>query len=39
MLRLLEQQIDAAERFEAFVADARRADARMREIGKSMNVS
>lgn len=34
MLRLLEEQVRAAERFDAFVADARKADARMQESGK-----
>ncbi|MEO5764822.1 MAG: hypothetical protein ABIR52_05890 [Casimicrobiaceae bacterium] len=34
MLRLLESQVEAAERFEQFVADARRADQRMQETGQ-----
>ena len=34
MLRLLEEQVQAAERFDAFVADARKADERMQESGK-----
>ena len=34
MLRLLEEQIEAAERFEQFVADARQADRRMEESGQ-----
>ena len=34
MLRLLEEQIQAAERFEQFVADARQADQRMLESGE-----
>lgn len=34
MLRLLEQQVQAAERFEQFVADARQADQRMQENGQ-----
>jgi predicted transcriptional regulator len=34
MLRLLEDQVQAAERFEQFVADARQADQRMQESGK-----
>ena len=33
MLRLLEEQVAAAERFEQFVADARVADAQMQETG------
>jgi predicted DNA-binding protein len=33
MLRLLEKQVEAAERFEQFVADARQADRRMQESG------
>ena len=33
MLRLLEEQVQAAERFEKFVADARQADRRMQESG------
>lgn len=33
MLRLLEEQVQAAERFEEFVADARQADERMQESG------
>jgi predicted DNA-binding protein len=33
MLRLLEDQVEAAERYEQFVSDARAADARMRESG------
>ncbi len=33
MLRLLEQQVESAERFEQFVAEARVADERMRESG------
>ena len=33
MLRLLEEQVQATERFEAFVADARKADERMQENG------
>ncbi len=33
MLRLLEEQVEAAERFEQFVAAARQADARMQESG------
>jgi predicted transcriptional regulator len=33
MLRLLEEQVAAAERFEQFVADARLADAQMLETG------
>ena len=34
MLRMLEQQVQAAERFEKFVADARQADQRMQESGQ-----
>ena len=34
MLRLLEQQVEAGERFEQFVADARQADRSMRESGQ-----
>src|SRR5205823_6913402 len=34
MLRLLEVQVQAAERFEKFVADARQADRRMHESGQ-----
>jgi predicted DNA-binding protein len=34
MLRLLEKQVEAAERFERFVADARQADQRMQESGQ-----
>src|SRR5258708_33742649 len=34
MLRLLEKQVQAAERFEQFVADARQADQRMQESGQ-----
>ena len=34
MLRLLEEQIQSAERFEQFVADARQADQRMLESGE-----
>ena len=34
MLRLLENQVEAAERFEQFVADARQADQRMQESGQ-----
>jgi predicted transcriptional regulator len=34
MLRLLENQVQAAERFEQFVADARQADQRMQESGQ-----
>ena len=34
MLRLLETQVQAAERFEQFVADARQADQRMQEGGQ-----
>jgi predicted DNA-binding protein len=34
MLRLLESQVEAAERFEQFVADARQADQRMQESGQ-----
>jgi hypothetical protein len=34
MLRLLEDQVQAAERFEQFVADARLADQRMQESGQ-----
>lgn len=34
MLRLLEAQVEAAERFEQFVADARHADQRMQESGE-----
>ena len=33
MLRLLEERVQAAERFEKFVADARQADQRMQESG------
>lgn len=33
MLRLLEEQVVAAEQFEQFVADARAADAQMQETG------
>jgi predicted DNA-binding protein len=33
MLRLLEDQVQAAERFEQFVAEAREADERMQESG------
>lgn len=33
MLRLLEKQIEATERFEQFLADAQRADERMRDDG------
>jgi predicted DNA-binding protein len=34
MLRLLEAQVESAERFEQFVADARHADQRMQESGQ-----
>ena len=34
MLRLLENQVQTAERFEQFVADARQADQRMQESGQ-----
>ena len=34
MLRLLEEQIQAAERFEQYVADAAKADQRMQESGE-----
>ncbi len=34
MLRLLEKQVETAERFEQFVTDARQADQRMRESGQ-----
>ena len=34
MLRSLEAQVEAAERFEQFVADARHADQRMQESGQ-----
>lgn len=34
MLRLLEKQVEAAERFEQFLADARQADQRMQESGE-----
>jgi hypothetical protein len=34
MLRLLEKQVEAAERFEHFLADARQADQRMQESGE-----
>lgn len=34
MLRLLENQVQAAERFEQFVADAPQADQRMQESGQ-----
>ena len=34
MLGLLEKQVQAAERFEQFVADARQADQRMHETGQ-----
>ena len=34
MLGLLENQVQAAERFEQFVADARQADQRMQETGQ-----
>jgi predicted transcriptional regulator len=34
MLRLLEDQVQAAERFEQFVADARQADLHMQESGQ-----
>ena len=33
MLRLLEEQVQAAERFEQFLAEARQADERMQESG------
>ncbi len=33
MLRLLEEQVQAEERFEAFAAEARQADRQMREAG------
>jgi predicted transcriptional regulator len=33
MLRLLEQQVEAAERFEKFVGEAREADRRMQKTG------
>ena len=33
MLRLLEEQVQAAERFEQFLADARQADERMQKSG------
>jgi predicted DNA-binding protein len=33
MLRLLEEQVQAAERFEQFLAEARQADERMQERG------
>ena len=35
MLRLLENQVQAAERFEQFLADARQADQRMQESGQA----
>ena len=34
MLRLLEKQVQAVERFEQFVADAQQADQRMQESGQ-----
>ena len=34
MLGLLEKQVEAAERFEQFLADARQADQRMQESGQ-----
>ena len=34
MLRLLEKQVQAAERFEQFVVDAQQADRRMQESGQ-----
>jgi len=34
MLRLLENQVQAAERFEQFMAEARQADQRMQETGQ-----
>ena len=34
MLRMLEEQVQGAERFEQFVADARQADQSMRESGQ-----
>ena len=33
MLRLLEEQVQATERFEQFLAEARQADERMQEVG------
>jgi hypothetical protein len=33
MLRLLEEQVDATERFEQFLAEARQSDERMQEGG------
>jgi predicted transcriptional regulator len=33
MVRLLEERVEAAERFEKFLADAREADARMQRAG------
>lgn len=39
MLRLLEEQVQAAERFERFVAEARQADRRMQESGLGHDAS
>ena len=39
MLRLLEKQVQASERFEQFVADARQADQRMRESGQGYDAA
>ena len=39
MLRLLEEQVQAAERFDAFVADAREADKLMQESGRGYPAS
>jgi predicted transcriptional regulator len=39
MLRLLEKQVQSAERFEQFVADARQADRRMQESGQGYDAA
>jgi hypothetical protein len=39
MLRLLETQVEAAERFDSFVTDARDADERMQKSGKGYAAS
>ena len=39
MLRLLEEQVQAAERFDQFVADARQADQRIQESGQGYDAA
>ena len=39
MLQLLEKQVQASERFEQFVADARQADQRMQESGQGYDAA